>query len=128
MSRNYKDLRVFQSADQLVIDVYRMTQGFGADERFGLRSQLRRAAVSVATNIVEGSIRRSERHWINYLETSLGSACETRYLLELSNRLKLVDKLASDSLVERYSQLVKSLQAMITSMPAGRSTGPKAEG
>jgi four helix bundle protein len=128
MSRKYQDLRVFQSADQLVIDVYCSTQDFGADERFGLRSQLRRAAVSVATNIVEGSIRRSERHWINYLETSLGSACETRYLLELSNRLQLVDKAASDSLCERYSQLIRSLQAMITSMPAGRSPGPKADG
>ena len=121
MSRNYKDLRVFQSADELVGDVYLLSQGFAADERFGLRSQLRRAAVSVATNIVEGSIRRSERHWISYLETSLGSACETRYLLELAARLRLLEDGKVQSLNGRYTQLIISLQALITSMPAGRS-------
>ena|SRR5687768_366925 len=119
MSRNHKDLRVFRAADQLVADVYKLSHRFGADERFGLRSQLRRAAVSVATNIVEGSIRRSERHWTNYLETSLGSACEARYLLELSVRLQLLDQTTSE-LIDRYSELIKGLQALITSMPAGR--------
>jgi four helix bundle protein len=79
MSRNYKELRVFQAADSLVTDVYGLSSSFPIEERYGLRSQVRRAAASVATNIVEGSIRRSERHWVNYVETSLGSACETRY-------------------------------------------------
>jgi four helix bundle protein len=124
MSRNHKDLRVFQAADQLVADVYKLSHRFSADERFGLRSQLRRAAVSVATNIVEGSIRRSERHWTNYLETSLGSACETRYLLELSVRLQLLDQTTSE-LIDRYSELIKGLQALITSMPAGRRATPE---
>ena len=91
MSRNYKELRVFQAADALVADVYTRSNSFPIEERYGLRSQVRRAAASVATNIVEGSVRRSERHWVNYLETALGSACETRYLLELSIRLNLLD-------------------------------------
>lgn len=127
MSRNYKDLRVFKSADGLVEDVHKLSNGFGTDERFGLRSQLRRAAVSVATNIVEGSIRRSERYWINYLETSLGSACETRYLIELSSRLKLLDHSACAAIGDRYSTLIKGLQALITSMPAGNSKPPQPE-
>lgn len=128
MSRNHNDLRVFKLADQLVEGVYKLSSAFHSDERFGLRSQLRRAAVSVATNIVEGSIRRSERHWVNYLETSLGSACETRYLLELSSRLNLLDGAASKAMADRYTTLIKSLQALINSMPAGDSAQPKPKG
>jgi four helix bundle protein len=117
MSRNYKNLRVFRAADSLVFDVYTLSNAFPVEERYGLRSQLRRAATSVATNIVEGSVRRSERHWVNYLETALGSACETRYLLELAARLHLLEDVRVTVLRERYSQLIASLQALINSMP-----------
>jgi four helix bundle protein len=125
MSRNYQELRVFRSADQLVADVYLLSQAFSIDEKFGLRSQMRRAAVSVATNIVEGSVRRSEPHWVNYLETSLGSACETRYLIELAVRLQLLDSAPANPIHKRYLQLIKSLQPMIVSMPAGRNPNPR---
>jgi four helix bundle protein len=121
MSRNYKELRVFQAADSLVIDVYVLSNSFPIEERYGLRSQVRRAAASAATNIVEGSVRRSERHWVNYLETALGSACETRYLLELSTRLQLLDRSKVQQLCEEYSHLIAGLQALINSMPAGAS-------
>ncbi len=123
MSRNYKDLRVFQTADALVTEVYKLSQSFPIEERYGLRSQVRRAATSVATNIVEGSVRRSERHWVNYLETALGSACETRYLLEVSIRLELLGAAKVEGICHRYSELIAGLQALITSMPAGRSRG-----
>jgi four helix bundle protein len=121
MSRNYKELRVFQAADSLVEDIYTLSNSFPIEERYGLRSQVRRAAASVATNIVEGSVRRSERHWVSYLETALGSACETRYLLELSLRLRLLDETRVQTLCDRYSKLIAGLQAMIVSMPAGNS-------
>ena len=63
----------------MVTEVYKLSQSFPIEERYGLRSQVRRAATSVATKIVEGSVRPSERYWVNYLETVLGSACEIRY-------------------------------------------------
>ena len=121
MSRNYKELRVFHAADSLVTDVFTLSNSFPIEERYGLRSQVRRAAASVATNIVEGSVRRSERYWVNYLETALGSACETRYLLELSIRLHLLDQSKVQPMCEQYSQLIAGLQALISSMPAGNS-------
>lgn len=122
MSRDYKKLRVFHAADALVTDVYTLSNSYPIEERFGLRSQLRRAATSVATNIVEGAVRRSERHWVNYLETALGSACETRYLLEVSARLHLLHSPKVAPLCSRYSELIAGLQALIGSMPAGEST------
>ena len=121
MSRNYKELRVFQAADSLVEEIYTLSNSFPIEERYGLRSQVRRAAASVATNIVEGSVRRSERFWVSYLETALGSACETHYLLELSLRLRLLDETRVQALCDRYSKLIAGLQAMIVSMPAGNS-------
>ena len=121
MSRNYQDLRVFQRADTLVAEVYTQSNSFPIEARYGLRSQVRRAAASVATNIVEGSVRRSERHCVNYLETALGSACETRYLLELSIRLNLLDQQKVRGICDRYSQLIAGLQALIGSVPSGNS-------
>jgi four helix bundle protein len=121
MSRDYRTLRVFEAADVLVIDVYQLVQQFPRDERYGLQSQVRRAAVSVATNIVEGSVRRSERSWAHYLEIALGSACEVRYLLDLSVRLRIVAEPAAAPLRDRYSNLIAGLQKLISTMPAGQS-------
>lgn len=98
-------------------------KSFPIEERYGLRSQVRRAATSVATKIVEGSVRPSERYWVNYLETVLGSACETRYLLEISIRVELLRAAKVEVICHRYSELIAGLQALITSMPAGRSRG-----
>ena len=114
MSRDYTQLRVFQLADDLVVDVYRLTRALPPEEKFGLQAQVRRAAVSVPTNIVEGSVRRSEAHYMNYLETALGSACEARYLIGLASRLELLEDADCQRLVERYSTVIKGLAALVT--------------
>ena len=114
MSRDYTKLRVFTAADDLVVDVYTLTRALPIEERFGLQTQIRRAAVSVPNNIVEGSVRRSDKHYLNYLENSLGSACEARYLLGLCVRLKFLREIDVSPLIDRYTEVIKSLSALIT--------------
>ena len=116
MSRDHRKLRVFKLADRLVLDVYRLTVRFPASERYGLQSQLRRAAVSVATNIVEGSARRTETEYLNFLNIALGSAAESRYLADVSGRLSCLTSDGARLLDDGYSELCASLTALINAL------------
>ena len=90
MSRDPLKLRVFILADDLVLSVYRATKYFPTEERYGLQSQLRRAAVSTATNIVEGCARRTTREYLQFLNIATGSSAEARYLIDVAFRLNLM--------------------------------------
>ena len=85
MSRDPTKLKVFKLADDLVPEVYRRTRGFPSEERYGLQSQIRRAGISVSTNLVEGCARRTTKDYLRFIEISLGSASEARYLLSLAH-------------------------------------------
>jgi four helix bundle protein len=85
--RDYRKLAAFQKADALVIDVYKWTEQLPAAEDYVLRSQIRRSAISVPANIVEGSARTTLREYASHLNIALGSAAELRYLLELTGRI-----------------------------------------
>ena len=80
----FRDLEVWKESVALARDIYRLTSSFPADERFGLASQLRRAAVSVPSNIAEGSVRRSRRQFRHYVEIALGSLAEIETQLEIA--------------------------------------------
>jgi four helix bundle protein len=116
MSRNHEKLSVFHKADQLAVLVYRLTARFPEDERFGLRAQIRRAAVSTPTNIVEGCSRRSERDYIRFLDIALGSANEVAYLLHLSERLLPLEAPAFEDCRNCAGDVVRMLQKLVSSL------------
>jgi four helix bundle protein len=116
MSRDPAKLRVFHQADTLVVKLYQVTDRFPREERFGLTSQIRRAAVSVCTNIVEGASRRTERDYLRFLELAHGSACEVRYLIGLGEKLKFLSGHEAEGLKEEADHLCRALHALIDSI------------
>jgi four helix bundle protein len=116
MSRDHKKLHTFHLADTLAICVYRETTNFPLEERYGLRSQLRRAAVSAPANIVEGCARRSENDYLRFLEIALSSACEADYLIDLCQRLSLFDCPSHARCKKCSISTVRSLQKLLNSL------------
>ena len=94
---NFKDLRVWQKSIELITDIYKLLASFPTDEKFGLISQLKRAAVSVPSNIAEGAGRNSNKEFNHFLSISLGSLFELETQLIISKNLNLIN---SDSLLE----------------------------
>ncbi len=85
--RDHRNLRAFQLADELALLVYRETVGFPREELFGLTAQIRRAAVSVASNIAEGCGRSSDADFLRFLDMANGSLRELQYQISLAHRL-----------------------------------------
>jgi four helix bundle protein len=103
-------------ADQVALDIYRATQSFPREEQFGLTSQMRRAAVSIASNIVEGCARNSERDYIHFLDMAYGSARELQYQVSLANRLGLLDEEPHGTLSLALIETTKVLNGLIRSL------------
>jgi four helix bundle protein len=90
--RDYTKIKAWQLADDLTVDIYKATKSFPKDEVYALTNQLRRAAYSVPSNIVEGSSRSSKKDYLHFLYIARGSLSETRYFVHLSQRLGYLTK------------------------------------
>ena len=88
--RDHKNLRAFELADEVALLTYRFTNGFPREEQFGLTSQMRRAAISVPSNIVEGCGRHTEAEFLRFLDIAYGSLRELEYQASLAVRLEFV--------------------------------------
>ncbi len=97
-NKGYKKLRVYNEAHQLVKEIYLITQHFPKSETFGLVSQMRRAAVSVVANTLEGQARTSKKEFAYFLSVANGSLVELEYYVELSFELQFFNR-------EEYQQL-----------------------
>ena len=114
--RDHKKLRAFELADRLVLDIYKATRQFPKEEMFGLTSQIRRAAVSIASNIVEGCARNSEADFLHFLDMAYGSAREVEYQLSLASRLGYLSEESQASLTSQSIETSKVLNGLIRSL------------
>ena len=114
--RDHTKLRAFELADQLTLTIYRATRTFPKEEIFGLTSQLRRAAVSIASNIVEGCARQSKSDYMRFLDIAYGSAREVEYQVSLAFRLGYLRRENSDALSGLSAETSKVLNGLLRAL------------
>jgi four helix bundle protein len=119
--RSYKDLDVWQVAMTLAEACYRLTARFPRDEAFGITSQMRRAAVSIASNIAEGYGRESTASYVQFLRIAQGSLKELETLVMLAKRVELLSEAQSAQLLTDCERVSKMLRNLIRSLQAGKS-------
>jgi len=110
--QRFTDLNVWQRIHALVLDLYRATAQFPAEERFGLTAQLRRAVLSVPTNIAEGSKRQGSQEYARFLNIAEGSLAEAEYLLIVSRDLAYLKEELSKRLFAEIAAIARMLHAL----------------
>ena len=121
--QRFQDLKVWQRSHTLVLAEYRLTVTFPAEERFGLVAQLRRAVLSVPTNIAEGSKRQSAQEYGRFLNIAEGSLAESEYLLIVSRDLAFATSDVVQRLLDEITEIARMLNALrtkVTQMPRRR--------
>ncbi len=114
--RDHTKLRAFELADEVAFLIYRATREFPKEEMYGLTSQMRRAAVSVPSNIVAGCARESQAEYLRFLEIAFGSLRELHYQLGLSKRLGYSDEHEISTCESKIAEAEKVLGALLRSM------------
>jgi four helix bundle protein len=114
--RNYRDLSVWKLGMEITEKVYAATKSFPDDERFGLTSQLRRAAASVPANIAEGHARSSTKDYLRFISIAIGSLAETATFIELAGRLNCGDVEALRTIYEMTQEERRMLRALQKSL------------
>ncbi len=114
--RSYKDLIVYQKAYVLCIDVYDGTKGYPRNEEIGLVSQMRRAAVSIPSNIAEGYRRKSKKEYIHFLRIALGSLAELETQVSLSVDMNFMKKETGETILNKAESVGQMLYKLIASL------------
>lgn len=122
MLKNYKELKVWQKSYQLCLEIYRATTEFPKEERFGLTSQIRRAVVSVVSNIAEGYGRKTTAEYIRSIYIAYGSNCELETQMLLSGDLGYIESAKLEGIIEKVQEVERMLKALIKSLESNPLT------
>ena len=114
--RDHTKLRAFELADELALLVYQVTKGFPKEEIYGLTSQMRRSAVSVPSNIVEGCARKTQSEYVRFLDIAFGSCKESHYQFTLAVRLGYTGDADIAYYEQKYTETEKVIAALIRSL------------
>jgi len=121
--KDYRDLKVWEKSHQAVLRIYDLTRSFPEEELFGVTSQLRRAAVSVPTNIAEGCGRGTDADFARFLQMGMGSASETDYLVLLSKDLGYLSEANYMPLQASISEVKRMLTGLLSKVRNDTSPG-----
>ncbi|MBW2472185.1 MAG: four helix bundle protein [Deltaproteobacteria bacterium] len=116
--KNFRDLQVWQKSHQLTLLLYNTTRTFPEDEKYGLVSQIKRSAASIAANIAEGCGKNGDAELGRYLQIAMGSASELEYHLLLAHDLKMVEAITYEELTLQLSEIKKMLASFIKKLKA----------
>ncbi len=121
--RSHKDLDVWKMAVKLAGRAYEITENYPRTEKYGITSQIRRAAVSISANIAEGAARQSKKEFIQYLSIAMGSASEVDTLIEISLEIKMGNRKDLLELQANNIQISKMLGGLIRSLKGKMTNG-----
>lgn len=114
--KNYQDLIAWQKSMDLVEDVYRASKDFPREEIYALTSQIRRAAVSIPSNIAEGQGRRTTADFLRHLSIAYGSLCEVETQILIARRLKYIAQARLDDVMSRAGEVGRLLNGLMASL------------
>ncbi len=123
--KDYRELKVWQKGIEIVDRIYRVTERFPKSEVYGLSSQMRRAAVSIPSNIAEGFVRRGSREYRQFLHVSLGSCAELDTQMVIANRRKYIADDESRLLAEELNHETRMLVSLIGALEKRTGHGPR---
>ncbi len=112
-AKSYKDLVVWQRAVSLVVDIYKVSSQFPREEVYGLTSQIRRASVSIPSNIAEGQGRNSPRAFANHLNIALGSAAELETQLIVSSEVGYLSQATLVELIDELTEIIRMIYGLL---------------
>jgi four helix bundle protein len=121
--KTFRDLIIWQKSMELVVKIYQTTADFPRNEEFGLKSQMRRAVVSIPSNIAEGQSRNHEKEFVQFLHVALGSLSELETQIELSERLNLLALPKAQKTLDTCSEIGKMLHGLCNALKA-KKDGP----